>query len=231
MLLRSTAPLSNAPRQPTHLDHTHHALLTHQLPWEAFPQVAAADATIGASLSAGVITKITSLTGSIINPITASGTILAASVDAPSTPILASTHPAWIAPLMLRAPTFPFVATRLAAYVAPKATQTFYAAVEHVISAKIPLLRRAAVKFPAALPFGVRAPHCHPYPVHSPHCMLAVAAIALSPLSSYSHGGLHMWALPQIVAADAVFVLSFLVYSLAIPLGVAGFASLVAIRK
>ena len=116
--------------------------------------VPAREATVGASLSAGIIAKVTETTGGVINPVTVSGTILAADKHH-STPVLASTHPEWIASLFLNAPTFPFVATRLLAYLAPKGTQATYAAAEPSLLASLPTAQAVGAAFPAALPFGV----------------------------------------------------------------------------
>jgi hypothetical protein len=78
------------------------------------------------------------LAGDIINPVTTSATILVADAAAPTQPLLASTHPEWSAPLFLNTPTFPFVATRLASYLTPVATQTFYSTTEPITAAAVP---------------------------------------------------------------------------------------------
>ena len=59
--------------------------------------VAAADAKIGSTLSTGIVTKITKGEASIINAVTASGTIVADG-------IVAASNPMWIASLTVDAP-------------------------------------------------------------------------------------------------------------------------------
>lgn len=118
--------------------------------------VAAAEAQLGASLSAGSIVRITEAAGRIINPVTASGTILVADTAADGMPNLASTHPRWIAPFMLAAPTFPFVTTHLLSQLAPETLQASYSTIEHVIAAALPLPVRASATVPSAFfAFGV----------------------------------------------------------------------------
>jgi hypothetical protein len=144
----------------------------------------AARATVGASLSAGPISQITEHLGGIINPVTTSATILVADAYSPTQPLLASTHPEWSAPLFLHTPAFPFVATRLASYLAPVASQAFYSAAEPTIA--------------AALPY------------------VPAAAVDASPL-----------AVPLVLLVDALFAVSLIIYSLVLPLGVAGAVVLV----
>ena len=60
--------------------------------------VAATEAKVGSILSTGVVKRVTKSEGAIINPVTASGTILASDAGAP---VLAASHPIWIAPLVL----------------------------------------------------------------------------------------------------------------------------------
>lgn len=140
---------------------------------------AAAAANFSASLSAGPVAKITQISGGIINPVTTSATILASDTASPKQPLLASTHPEWSAQLFLSTPTFPFVATRLASYLAPVATQTFYSAAEHTF-----------------------------------------ATVLLHVPSSATDAS--MAAVPLVLLADALFVACVVLYSLALPLGVAG---------
>ena len=67
--------------------------------------VAAADVQVGSNLTGGdghaavVVERITRGAGAIVNPVTASGTLLAS--DGHGTPILAASHPIWIAPFVL----------------------------------------------------------------------------------------------------------------------------------
>lgn len=120
--------------------------------------VAASDAVIGKSLSAGVVARVSEISGGIVNPVTTSGTILAADVAAPGKPLLASTHPSWIASFMLSAPTFPFVATRILARIAPEAVQQSYEAVEPRIADALPSMQLAQSAMPRlALPLAVLA--------------------------------------------------------------------------
>lgn len=119
--------------------------------YDAF--TAASEAKIGSSLSAGVVAKITNLSGGIINPVTTSATILVADAASPTQPLLASTHPEWSASLFLNTPAFPFVATRLASYLAPYATQAFYSAAEPTIAVALPYMPALAADVSmAALP-------------------------------------------------------------------------------
>ena len=112
--------------------------------------VAASFAAVGSSLSTGVvITKVSSSSGRIINPITASGQILAADADGSRAPILAATWPASVAQSFLAAPTSPLLATRLLARAAPDAFQQFYTAAEHAfLDAAAPALHAAAAAMP-----------------------------------------------------------------------------------
>jgi hypothetical protein len=117
------------------------------------PRAQAAAAQLGAPLSAGAVSKITKLSGGIINPVTTSATILVADAASPTQPLLASTHPEWSAPLFLNTPAFPFVATRLASYLAPVATQSWYSAAEPTIAAALPYVPAVAADVSmAALP-------------------------------------------------------------------------------
>lgn len=69
--------------------------------------VATADAKVGSTLvrANGAAVKILRIidakAAAVINPVTASGTILASDVGAP---VLAASHPMWIAPLVLQSP-------------------------------------------------------------------------------------------------------------------------------
>jgi hypothetical protein len=113
--------------------------------------IAAADVTLGAPLSAGAVVRVTKLSGHVINPVTASGTLLVADTASRSNPIFASTHPEWIASFMLSAPTFPFVATHILSHLAPESLQDFYSIVEPAVGATLPLLQRACAAIPSGL--------------------------------------------------------------------------------
>ena len=131
----------------------------------------AAKAVLGDSLSVSsgdVITRISKERGGIINPVTTSGTILvaddASQMRSPnaamrSEPLLASTHPEWISSFMLTMPTFPFIATRLLATIAPSSMQAYYDTAEHYfINAALPYLQAASGALPsAALPICILA--------------------------------------------------------------------------
>jgi len=119
--------------------------------------VPAEQAVVGASLSAGVITKVSTSHGGIVNPVTPSGTVLVVDKNGGEA-VVASTHPAWIANLFLEAPTFPFLASRLASYFAPASTQIFYQATEEAIAHAVPYMKRADAALPkAAFPLGIIA--------------------------------------------------------------------------
>ena len=113
---------------------------------------AAADsAAVGAALSVGTVTRVTHSRAGVINPVTVSGTILVADVDAPSKPLLASTYPEWIASYMLSAPAFPFLATRALSYLAPHAFQAHFQAAEETIEKLItPSAQLTIASFPRA---------------------------------------------------------------------------------
>ena len=86
------------------------------------------------------------------------GTILVADAAAPTKPVLAATHPEWIAPMMLRAPTFPFAASRLASYLMPETFQRYYTAAEPALAAALPAAQLMARTVPALLtPLAVAA--------------------------------------------------------------------------
>lgn len=111
----------------------------------------------GSALSTSSVVRVTTTMGGIINPVTTSGTILAADKDAPHVPLLASTHPEWVAELFLSAPTFPLVATRLASYLAPKAAQACYTAIEPALAYVAPTAQRAVAAVPVAAVLGLIA--------------------------------------------------------------------------
>jgi len=106
------------------------------------------------TLGAGFIASVRETFGGIINPVTASGTILVASADG-GEPLLASTHPAWIAHYFLPAPSFPLVGTRLLSLLAPRATQATYEALEASVAYALPAVQGASAALPAAVPLGV----------------------------------------------------------------------------
>jgi len=56
--------------------------------------IAASEVSVGARLTTGAVVRITRAESAIINPVTASGTILACDTGAP---VLAASHPMWIA--------------------------------------------------------------------------------------------------------------------------------------
>jgi len=159
----------------------------------------ASTVAVGSTLSAGTtypwtplaVTKVSDTRGGVVNPVTPSGTILVAD-HAGGAPLLATTHPAWIAPLFLNAYTFPFIATRVVARLAPTSLQAYYTAAEGAIATATPAIKSSVASCSTAW---------------SPAVVLAA------------------------VAADGLFVASFLLYTLALPLGAAGAAYLAAVRK
>jgi hypothetical protein len=118
--------------------------------------VAARQATVGASLSAGKVTSVAETTGRIINPVTASGTILAYDKNG-GAPVFSSTHPEWIAGFVLAAPTFSLVGTRVASRLAPAATHAVYTAFEDAIATVLPAFQSLTSANPSLLPLGVLA--------------------------------------------------------------------------
>ena len=116
---------------------------------------AAARAAPGSLTSAGAVVAIRPSAGSVVNPVTTSGTILVSDAAAPREPVLAATHPEWVAPLLLAAPSLVLPATRLASRVAPATTQVAYEALEPALAAATPHLQRYAAVAPATLPAGV----------------------------------------------------------------------------
>lgn len=75
--------------------------------------------------------------GGIINPITTANTILAADID--GMPVLASTHPEWVAEYLLSATVYPspFSLSALLSYLFPERAQEFYSAHLEPLLAKV----------------------------------------------------------------------------------------------
>lgn len=116
----------------------------------------AADAAVGMQLSAGRVVSITKTMGTIINPITPSGTILATDDAASHTePVYAATHPDWIAAEFLDAPLFPLLATRFLSFLAPATFQSYYAAFEKTFSAATPAMKYVCDATPSAMLVGM----------------------------------------------------------------------------
>lgn len=87
--------------------------------------------------------------GRIINPVTTRGTILALASGAP---ILASTHPEWSAPFMLRNPApLPYPCFNLLSIVFPELAQAYYDAVVDP-AFRMPLVGRNVVQIATAVP-------------------------------------------------------------------------------
>lgn len=155
----------------------------------------AAEASVGdrisvlseTTISEIAIVSISVITSKVVNPVTPSGTILA--VENGGEPVLASTHPEWIAHFLLELPVFPFAATRLASYIAPQHFQAYYQNVEAKLAAALPSVQLASAGAPQAFMLG------------------------------------------GILVGDGLFALTFLVYALALPLGVGSAAYLVTTRK
>ena len=106
--------------------------------------IAARHVHIGSQLSSGdIVTRVTSSTGGVINPVTVSGTILAAGPT--GSPILAATHPEWAAQWFLASSfPFPFSLISFASYLFPLSAQAFYdAAIEPRSALVLSLLQSA----------------------------------------------------------------------------------------
>lgn len=78
------------------------------------------------------ITRVEQVQGGIINPITASGTLLVGDVDG-GEPVLASTHPTNAAPFFVHTGIFDFSFSRLLAYALPASAQACYSALEPIL--------------------------------------------------------------------------------------------------
>jgi len=94
------------------------------------------------------IQRVTISTGTVVNPITTCGTLLAADPGSDA-PVLAATHPEWIADFMLATPMIPLPLCRALANIFPEIAQAYYDAWLEGISAA-PLQRvRSALAAPA----------------------------------------------------------------------------------
>lgn len=97
--------------------------------------VAAREVKAGAVLSSGAkVTAVAPSTHTIINPITANSKILAAGLE--GAPVVASTHPAWIAELLMAYPV-QYSATSALSYLFPAKVQAFYDAVMEPLNAQV----------------------------------------------------------------------------------------------
>jgi len=103
--------------------------------------VAAREAVIGSKLGNSEVTRVTASTGSIINPLTTSGMIMADGV-------LASTYPEWIASYMIGRSTAS--ASSALSFLFPATTQAYYnAALEQFFQSTSPELMRMKAVLPA----------------------------------------------------------------------------------
>eukprot|EP00908_Phaeocystis_cordata_P016498 Transcript_27758.p1 GENE.Transcript_27758~~Transcript_27758.p1 ORF type:complete len:465 (+),score=143.08 Transcript_27758:93-1487(+) len=116
----------------------------------------AAEVSVGSVLEpAAIVTKITAATHAVVNPLTTSGTILAAGPT--GAPVVASTFSAWIADLLLDTALpypLPYSAAAAAAYLFPASVQAFYdEKLEPLFSRTATELKelKAAVPAPVAL--------------------------------------------------------------------------------
>jgi len=97
--------------------------------------VAAREIKAGAVLSSGAkVTAVAPSTHTIINPITANSKILAAGLE--GMPVVASTHPAWIAELLMAYPV-QYSATSALSNFFPAKVQAFYDAVMEPLNAQV----------------------------------------------------------------------------------------------
>eukprot|EP00966_Prymnesium_polylepis_P042088 977478-Prymnesium_polylepis.1 len=95
--------------------------------WADGAYVAARDVRAGAALSGGaLVLAVTDVPAApVVNPVTADARILAAAPGS-ATPVVAATHPEWIAHFMLAAPAFPLPLTAAISFAAPARTQAAY---------------------------------------------------------------------------------------------------------
>jgi len=104
--------------------------------------VPARNVVVGSMLSEGEVLSVTSTSGEVINPLTASGKILTQGG------ILSSTYPEWIADYMLSSVLFPLPISlsNLLSYLFPEATQNYYdAAIEGFVTRYHPTHLKAAL--------------------------------------------------------------------------------------
>ena len=121
--------------------------------------VTAREVTPGALLGApsAVVSRVSESAAPIVNPITTSARILAAGPGS-GAPVLASTHPEWIADVMLAAGAFPLTLSGALSYLFPATTQAYYDSwIELVASAaNLPTLKEV-VGPPDSVLFAVQS--------------------------------------------------------------------------
>jgi len=103
---------------------------------------AARSARVGSKLGDREVSSVTTTTGAVINPLTASGKILT------SSGILASTYPEWIAEYMLTASFVPLPVSlsNMLSYLFPEATQSYYdSVIESFVTRHHPIHLKAAL--------------------------------------------------------------------------------------
>lgn len=105
--------------------------------------------------ASSVVTAVAATTDAIVNPLTASSTILAS--GATGTPVVASCLPEWVAGILVDSAVFPlpFVLSPAAARLFPASVQAFYDDVlEGVFDAMVPSLERLNAAVPAPVAVG-----------------------------------------------------------------------------
>ena len=104
---------------------------------------------------ASIVTAVTATTDDIVNPLTASSTILAAGPT--GAPVVASCLPEWVAGMLVDSAVFPlpFALSPVAARLFPSSVQAFYDEVlEGLFDATVPGLERLNAAAPVPLALG-----------------------------------------------------------------------------
>mmetsp|Transcript_52456 Transcript_52456/g.139407 ORF Transcript_52456/g.139407 Transcript_52456/m.139407 type:complete len:221 (+) Transcript_52456:400-1062(+) len=146
--------------------------------------VAARHVAPGVALSGGErVSRIEAAAGAVVNPVTVSGTILAAGPT--GSPVVAATHPEWIAPWMLSsALPLPCSLANALSYAFPSATQAFYDAhAEPLLAALLPSVQPlAALPPPLVAAIFAAADGCYAtafVAAHGGAALLLAAAVAV----------------------------------------------------
>ena len=146
----------------------------------------------GVMLSGGrVVSRVVTSFGVVVNPITFSGTILAASRGAP---VLAATHPEWIAEWMQRSVVpLPFSIANALSYLFPSATQTFYDAhAEERLAIALPTIKPLATlasPFLTATFFAADLIYAVAFAIYSLGAPVAILAMCGT---AWLHGDRHL---------------------------------------
>ena len=72
-----------------------------------------------------MVTRVIATSGRVVNPVTTAATVIASGPGSDA-PLLASTHPEWIADFILSAPVFPLPLCNLLSLLLPAAAQAYY---------------------------------------------------------------------------------------------------------